>query len=121
MERGGSMTSRSKEQNREYMRDYMRVRRKAGKDRGRSGKRNREADLAYKRAEYKSEAPGIHYEPGRFVNRAAAAYDPLRDEPWHHADLTALVMGDPPIGRRAIDRHQARSAIRSISLGGVPS
>lgn len=95
------MTSRSREENREYMRDYMRERR-----------------LARKRAEYKSEAPGVHQAPGRFVSRVKAAYDPRRDPPLHHADLTALVMGDPPIGRRAIDQQQARSGIRSISLSG---
>lgn len=112
MDGGGSMTSRSKEENREYMRDYMRDRRRR--------RRNRETDLAHKRAEYKSEAPGIHTK-GDFVRRESALYDPMRDDPLHHADLTALVMGDPPIGRRAIDQHQARSAIRSISLGGVTS
>lgn len=69
--------------------------------------RNRSRDLAYKRAEYKSEAPGIH--KGDFVRRGDAAYDPLRDAPLHHADLTALVMGDPPIGRRAIDERQLQS------------
>jgi len=68
------------------------------RDRG----RNRAKDLAYKRAEYKSEAPGIHAKTD-FVKRDMALYDPLRDGPPRHADLTALVMGDPPIGRRAID------------------
>lgn len=111
------MTSRPKEENREYMRDYMRDRRREARAAGR--KRNTAADLARKRAEYKSEAPGIHFERGRFVSRINAAYDPLRDAPLHHADLTALMMGDPPIGRRAIDQHQARTDIRSISLAGV--
>lgn len=64
--------------------------------------RNRDKDCAYKRALYKSEAPGIHN--GDFVSRADALYDPRRDAPLQHADLTAAVMGDPPIGRRAIDR-----------------
>lgn len=64
--------------------------------------RNRDKDLAFKRAQYKSEAPGIH--AGDFVSRANALYDPRRDAPLQHADLTAVVMGDPPIGRRAIDQ-----------------
>ena len=63
--------------------------------------RNRSKDLAFKRAEYKSEAPGIH--KGDFTSRANALYDPRRDQPLQHADPTAVVMGDPPIGRRAID------------------
>lgn len=95
------MTSRSKEQNREYMRDYMRERR-----------------LARKRAEYKSEAPALHTK-GDFVRRDFAVYDPRRDPPLHHADLTALMMGDPPIGRRAIDQHQARTGVRSTSFSGA--
>jgi len=116
MDGGGSMTSRSKGENREYMRDYMRDRRTKERLAGR--KRNTAADRAYKRAEYKSEAPGVHTK-GDFVRRELALYDPRRDKPLHHADLTALVMGDPPIGRRAIDRHQARTGIRSTSLAGV--
>lgn len=63
--------------------------------------RNRDKDIAYKRAQYKSEVPGIHN--GDFTSRAGALYDPRRDAPLQHADLTAAVMGDPPIGRRAID------------------
>jgi len=63
--------------------------------------RNRSKDLAYKRAEYKSESPWYH-QTGPRVSRAGALYDPLRDAPPQHADLTAAVMGDPPIGRRAI-------------------
>jgi len=66
--------------------------------------RNRDKDCTYKRALYKSEAPGIH--AGDFVNRTDAAYDPMRDAPLQHADLTAVVMGDPPIGRRAIDAYR---------------
>lgn len=84
------MTSRSKEENREYMRDYMRERRRAAKARERN-----------------------------FAHRSSALYDPLRDGPLHHSDLTAWLMKDPPIGRRAIDQHQARSGIRSISLAGA--
>ncbi|MBN9007269.1 MAG: hypothetical protein J0H40_17865 [Rhizobiales bacterium] len=76
--------------------------------------RDQEKIKAYKRAEYKSEAPFIHN--GDFVRRDAALYDPRRDDPLHHADLTALLMGDPPIGRRAIDQSQTRPDIRSISL-----
>jgi hypothetical protein len=64
-------------------------------------KRNREAHNVYQRAAHKSEAPGIHR--GDFVSRVAALYDPRRDDPLPHADLTSLMMGDPPIGRRAID------------------
>lgn len=64
--------------------------------------RNRDKDKAFKRALYRSEAPGIH--AGDFVSRTHALYDPRRDAPLQHADLTALVMGDPPIGRRAIDQ-----------------
>jgi hypothetical protein len=59
--------------------------------------------MSGKRTEYKSEAPGIHRGAGDRTNRAAAKYDPQRDAALHHADLTAAVMGDPPIGRRAID------------------
>lgn len=85
------MTSRSKEANREYMRDYMRAHRKASKA--------RKFNAAHRRA---------------------ALYDPLRDRPLRHVDLTAFVMGDPPIGWRAIvDRHQARTGIRAISLAGA--
>lgn len=69
--------------------------------------RNRDKDLAFKRAEYKSEAPGIHR--GDFTSTAAALYDPRRDAPLRHADLTAALMGDPPIGRRAIDEREQRS------------
>jgi hypothetical protein len=58
--------------------------------------RNRDRDNAYKRAEYRSEAPGIH--KGDFVDRTAALYDPRRDGPMHHADPVAAMMGDPPIG-----------------------
>lgn len=101
------MTSRSKEENREYMRDYMRGRRK----------RSREADRARKRAEHKSEAPDI-WSKADFVSRDPALYDPQRDGPLHYADLTAWLMRDPPIGRRSIiERHQERG-IRSISLAG---
>jgi hypothetical protein len=64
--------------------------------------RNRSKDKAFKRALYKSEAPGIHN--GDFVSRVHALYDPRRDAPLQHADLTVVVMGDPPIGRRAIDQ-----------------
>lgn len=81
--------------------------------------RDREKIKAYKRAEYKSEAPFIHC--GDHVRRDAALYDPRRDDALHHADLTAALMGDPPIGRRAIDRDQARPDIRSISLREVVS
>lgn len=69
--------------------------------------RNRDKDCAFKRALYKSEAPGIH--KGDFTSRAAAFYDPRRDAPLQHADLTAAVMGDPPIGRRAIDQRREAS------------
>jgi len=110
------MTSRTKEENREYMRDYMRDRRRLRRAAGL--KSNTAADRAYKRAEYKSEAPGCHTK-GDFVRRDLALYDPMRDAPVRHADLTALVMGDPPIGRRAIDQHQARTGVRSISLAGA--
>lgn len=65
-------------------------------------RRNWEKHNAYKRAEYKSVSPGAH--KGDFVSRLEAAYDPARDPPLRHADLTAAVMGDPPIGRRAIDQ-----------------
>ncbi len=64
--------------------------------------RNRDKDNAYKRAEYKSEAPGIHKGTPR-VSRDAALYDPQRDPALHYADLTAEIMRDPPIGRRTID------------------
>lgn len=109
------MTSRSKEENREYMRGYMRERRRARKEKG--YKRNTEVDLARKRAEYKSEAPGFNTK-GDFVRRDDALYDPLRDPPLSYADLTAVILKDPPIGRRAIDQPQARSGILSISLAG---
>ncbi|ULK98873.1 hypothetical protein [Bradyrhizobium sp. I71] len=105
------MTSRTKEDNREYMRDYMRDRRKARK-------RNREADRVRKRAKHKSEAPDI-WSKADFVNRDAALYDPMRDGSLSYANPFALVMGDPPIGRRAIDQHQAQAGIRSVSLAGL--
>jgi hypothetical protein len=116
------MTSRTKEGNREYMRDYMRDRRKVKKDARRKAApgRNREADLAKKRAEYRSEAPGIHTK-GDFVRRDLALYDPRRDGPRHHADWQALMMGDPPIGLRAIDNRRARPDIRSVSVAAVQS
>jgi hypothetical protein len=84
------MTSRSRAENREYMRDYMRERRRASQRR-------------------------------KYANafRVSATYDPLRDAPLRHADLTALMMGDPPIGRRAIDQQQARTSVRLISLAGA--
>ena len=63
--------------------------------------RNWEKHSAYKRAQNKSEAPGIH--KGNNISREHAKYDPLRDAPLYHENLTAAVMGDPPIGRRAID------------------
>lgn len=72
------------------------------RDRG----RNRSRDNAYKRAQYKSESPWFRLSEPR-ANRAAALYDPLRDQPLQHADLTALLLGDPPIGRRAIDKVSA--------------
>jgi hypothetical protein len=65
-------------------------------------RRNMEQHKAYKRAEYKSTAPGAHQ--GDFVSAAAAIYDPRRDGPLQHADAAAELMGDPPIGRRAIDQ-----------------
>lgn len=64
-------------------------------------KRNWEKHQAWKRAEYKSVSPGAH--KGDFVSTAAALYDPRRDAPLQHEDLTAALMGDPPVGRRAID------------------
>lgn len=64
--------------------------------------RNWEKHNAAKRAEYKSETPWLHQTEPR-PNRAAATYDPLRDGPLHHASPAAALMGDPPIGRRAID------------------
>lgn len=105
------MTSRSREQNREYMRDYMRDRRKARK-------RNREAERARKRTVHKSEAPDI-WSKADFVSRDAALYDPMRDGPLNYANPFALVMGDPPIGRRAIDQQQSRTGINPISLAGL--
>lgn len=66
---------RTPEQNRAYMRDYMRKRRMGA---GHSGEVR----------------PDV----------TKAAYDPQRDGPAQHSDLTAVLMGDPPIGRRAIDR-----------------
>lgn len=63
--------------------------------------RDWEKHKAYKRAEYKSASPGAH--KGDFVSTAGAAYDPRRDAPLNHADPAAALMGDPPIGRRAID------------------
>lgn len=72
-----------------------------------SRRRKSEKDIAYqrahKRAEYKSETPWMHQVDIR-VSRTDALYDPMRDAPLQHADLTAVVMGDPPIGRRAIDQ-----------------
>lgn len=66
--------------------------------------RNRGKDNAYKRAEYKSEAPWLHQ--GDHVSRVAALYDPLRDPPLQHESPAAALMGEPPIGRRAIDTRE---------------
>jgi hypothetical protein len=38
------------------------------------------------------------------VDRSGAAYDPMRDGHLPHRDLTAVLLGDPPIGRSALDR-----------------
>jgi hypothetical protein len=49
---------------------------------------------------------GVHYDEGvrkTAENRRDALYDPLRDGYLPHSDMTAQLMGDPPIGRRAID------------------
>jgi hypothetical protein len=35
--------------------------------------------------------------------RAAAQYDPSRDGYLEHENVTSQLMGDPPIGRRALD------------------
>jgi hypothetical protein len=37
------------------------------------------------------------------VDRSSAAYDPRRDPQWRYRDLTAALLGDPPIGRSALD------------------
>jgi len=84
-----------------------------------SRKRNREKHLAYKRAEYRSEAPGFHREEGRFVSRANALYDPRRDGPHHHADPAAAIMGDPPIGWHDRFKDAERRPSRAISLPGT--
>lgn len=46
--------------------------------------------------------------PGEREGRdaSAATYDPLRDGPIVHTDACAQIMGDPPIGRRAIDKRR---------------
>lgn len=70
---------RTKEQHREHMRIYMR-----------------------------------RYRLGAGINRSVdvrpditkAAYDPKRDGLREHSDLTAMLMGDPPIGQRALDWRQ---------------
>lgn len=66
-----------------YMKEYMREYRR----RGASGVDNRLAQYRTEPQEY----------------RAAAIYDPARDGPVEHDSMTAVLMGDPPIGRRALD------------------
>ncbi|MGY3366150.1 hypothetical protein ACVWZL_003275 [Bradyrhizobium sp. GM2.4] len=65
------MTSRTKEQNREYMREYMRRRRGS----------KRPSDVSERR--------------------------PIVPPPARYADLTATILRDPPIGRRALDAKDA--------------
>jgi hypothetical protein len=69
------MTSRSKEQNREYMREYMQQRR------GRAKRKRKDVR---------------HFGERR----------PIVPPPARYADLTAQILRDPPIGRRAIDARQ---------------
>lgn len=78
--------------------------------------RNRDKDLAYKRALYKSEAPGIHQRD--FTNRDAATYDPRRDGPLFHASPIAELLGDPLPGRSALDQRGQQPDVRAISLAG---
>ena len=73
---------RTPEQQRIWMRDYMRSRR-AGE-----GVRAINSQSASAAA----------------VRRSEAAYDPERDGKRFHDSITAVLMGDPPVGRRAIDR-----------------
>lgn len=43
-------------------------------------------------------------EPPFALKTAQALYLPGRDAPLRHESLTAELMGDPPIGRRAVDK-----------------
>jgi len=76
---------RTPEQNREYMREYMKARREGTWHRANNSESAAEMD----------------------IRRSAAAYDPQRDSKRFHDSITAVLMGDPPIGQRAIDRGQA--------------
>jgi hypothetical protein len=77
-----------------------------GRPRTLSDEQRRERKLAYMRDYYRAHK----YERRLYacednpVNRADAAYDPLRDGPVQRASLTAEICGDPPIGRSALDR-----------------
>ncbi|MBR0687316.1 hypothetical protein JQ594_15400 [Bradyrhizobium manausense] len=78
--------------------------------------RNRARELARKRVEYKSEAPGLHSKAD-FVSRRRALYDPMRDKPHRHADLAAELLGDPPVGWHALFKGRVRRS-RPITLAG---
>lgn len=46
----------------------------------------------------------FEYEKPRAEIAAAAEFDPLRDGPPRYRDPVAAMMGDPPVGRSALDR-----------------
>jgi hypothetical protein len=70
-----------------------------------------EERLIRRRTYYKTNFEAQKYQARLFAhddetrpNREDAAYDPLRDPPLQHRDLTAQLCGDPPIGRSALDK-----------------
>lgn len=78
------------EAKRKYSREYMR--------------RRRAEKLA---AEGKPVSSVRNYERDRCTEKEFAKnakYDPKRDGPVQYESITAQLFGDPPIGRRAIDR-----------------
>jgi hypothetical protein len=88
--------------------------------RPRTNYRSREEDLAHKR-QYARErrdaiAAGRHVvreQPIPFAEYVRdAKYNPHRDGPLCWADFQAFLFGDPPIGRRAIDRLSAQACRR---------
>lgn len=79
--------TQSEEERKRYFREYRR-------------KKRREAGMKeYFRASL-DDAEGYQV---MMANRAMAAYDPMRDGYRMHDSLTAYLMGDPVIGRRALD------------------
>lgn len=75
---------------RDYTREYMR--RKRAAERARNYVVPSTHAVAYDEGQKKTA-----------MNRASALYDPLRDGPVQWESAQAVMFGDPPVGRRAID------------------